>query len=67
MAWSHDLRDLPDHCFGPGLRSPPSSQPEAPGELDYLDPEAREDDDQIPWPGCEKKRENDREEQRHTG
>jgi hypothetical protein len=67
MTRNHDLRDLPDHCFGPGLRSPPSSQPEAPGELDDLDPEAREDHGQIPWPGRENQRENDRDEQRHKG
>jgi hypothetical protein len=45
------LGRLPDHGFGSGLRSPAPSQPEAPGELDDLDPEAPEDRDQIPWPG----------------
>jgi len=62
-----DIADVSRMRFGPGLRSPPSSQPEAPGEFDDLDPEAREDHDQIPWPGCEEQRENDREEQRHAG
>jgi hypothetical protein len=67
MTWNDHVRDLPDHRFGPGLRSPPSSQPEAPGELDDLYPKAGQDHDQIPWPGREKQREDDRDRQSHTG
>jgi len=60
MTWDDNVRHLPDHRFGSGLWSPASSQPEAPGELAHLDPKAREDHDQIPWPWREEQREKNR-------
>src|SRR4051794_15007348 len=59
VARGDDLGYLTDHGFGSGLRSPAAGQPEAPDELDRLDPDAAEHRDQVPGPGREE-RENDR-------